>query len=85
MVLNHLHDLGDLEEFETIKQSDDLNNEEQTLLLVVETHGLKWNQRDEIVKKLALKISLADQSQVLDFTLFSFRLVANQKVDTKGN
>ena len=85
MVLNHLHDLGDLEEFETIKQSDDLNNEEQTLLLVVETHGLKWNQRDEIVKKLSLEISLADQSQVLDFTLFSFRLVANQKVDTKGN
>lgn len=25
MVLNHLHDLGDLEDFEAVEQSDDLN------------------------------------------------------------
>jgi len=85
MALNHLHDLGDLENFEAVEQPDDLNYEEQTLLLVHDTNGLKWNQRDEIVKKLALEISYAYQVQVLDFTLFSFRLVVNQKVYAKGN
>lgn len=57
MVLNHLHDLGDLEDFEAIEQSDDLNNEEQTLLLLGQSDGLKWNQRDEIIKELSSEIS----------------------------
>ena len=57
MVLNHLHDLGDLEDFEAVEQSDDLDNEEQTLLLLGQSDGLKWNQRDEIIKELSSEIS----------------------------
>jgi len=72
--LNYLHDFGDLEYFESIDQSDDLNYEEQTLLLI-KINDLKWNQRDEIAKKITFEISLAYHSQVLDFTLFSFGLV----------
>lgn len=74
-----------VEDFGSLDQSEELQNEEEALAVVFEADELKWNNRNEIKDEIRFEIVLPGQSQVADFFLVFFSFEAQHKLGNNLN